>query len=64
MNQSNQSIKPNFSYEVNSGKENISQEQFHPISWLQSVGQFLGEELNNNYLVSTEGIESVKAAVV
>ncbi len=38
-----------------------STELFHPIFWLQSVGQFLGDELNNNYLVSAEGRKSVKA---
>lgn len=40
------------------------EENFHPISWLQSVGQFLGEQRCNEFLASDEGIRSVRAAVV
>ena len=40
------------------------EEAFHPISWLQSVGQFIGENQTDKCVVSNDGYKSVRAAMV
>ncbi len=40
------------------------EDQFHPIAWLESVGQFLNQESQEKYSVSSEGMKSVRSAVV
>ncbi len=39
-------------------------EQFHPLGWLESLGQFLSLELSENPSVSSEGAKSVHLEMI
>ena len=39
-------------------------ECFHPIAWLQSVGQFLNQESHESSNLSLEGLKSVRLEII
>ncbi|MEZ7887131.1 MAG: hypothetical protein QMB87_09185 [Flavobacteriales bacterium] len=39
-------------------------ECFHPIAWLQSVGQFLNQESHESSNLSLEGVKSVRLEIM
>ncbi|HCY46428.1 MAG TPA: hypothetical protein DHU89_07065 [Flavobacteriales bacterium] len=39
-------------------------ERFHPIAWLQSLGQFLNQESHETSNLSLEGMKSVRLEII
>ncbi|MEJ6682120.1 MAG: hypothetical protein QNL21_08505 [Flavobacteriales bacterium] len=39
-------------------------ERFHPMSWLQSLGQFLNQESHETCKLSIEGMKSVRLEII
>jgi len=57
------------SNQLNVGEDEILifqplKEQFHPMAWLQSVGQFLCQESHESAALSEEGLESVRFEII